>query len=202
MINLFVIFISFQTDHCTAHSQCSFGVTNSNCTNNVCVCNSGFHHDFASSNTTCHIRRIFDQTCDLDTDCSDAVAHSNCNVNNTCVCDVGYYASADLDTCVATFVGDPCREDDDCHVFISNAHCNDVTGNCECDSSFVSRDDDTCEARVVGDSCAVTSDCENIDGMYNCTGTVCSCETGIFFYFSAKKYLKYSGELPNFLLLT
>ena len=111
-------------------------------------------------------------------DCLSAINNSTC-INNTCVCDPGFYANEDNDTCILRKIGDTnCAVDLDCSAAVMWSNCTE--GTCFCDSGFISINHDTvCRSRVITDNCTLDTDCKHSVSNSNCTNNICHCDSGL-----------------------
>ena len=170
------------TDACIADDHCNFAVTNSNCTNNICLCNSGYKVN--SLKTTCS-RRVIGDSCSLDTDCTDAVTNSNCT-NNLCYCKPGFAKNTIGTTCTLRQLGDACDLNTDCSFAVADSYCkrDPLTSakTCRCFSGYFSVNDSKadCTLRHLGDPCSMDSDCSDAvaNSVCNTTNKVCMCASG------------------------
>jgi hypothetical protein len=122
-------------------------------------------------------------SCSLTTDCSSVITQSSCTSGH-CQCNVGYYATTSLASCVARVIGDQCSVDIDCSTVITpSAFCNPVSHVCQCVSGYVpSPGGASCRILLVGvGTCSSDADCLVAIGPHSqcsISSGLCQCVVG------------------------
>ncbi len=81
---------------CAANSFCTTHVANSECSNGVCDCVTGYKA--SEDKSSCIDVRIGYMTCSATSDCTGEITNSVCT-NGVCQCSTGYSASTDSTAC-------------------------------------------------------------------------------------------------------
>ena len=120
---------------CRSSNECEAAINKSRCFDQECVCQSGYMYE---NDYACRLRKIFD-TCDVMSDCSDAVPVSYCAVNGSCLCTSGYAVDYLHSTCNRRKIGDAnCFIPTDCTDVIPESNC--VNGTCLCNPGYAANE--------------------------------------------------------------
>ncbi|KAL0131177.1 hypothetical protein PUN28_002617 [Cardiocondyla obscurior] len=171
--------INFE-DPCIDHNQCAILVTNSTCSNNRCICESGYHH----TDNSCWKMAKYNEPCTKSQECSH-IENSICTENMICGCAAETVLSTNGAKClaVAKKIQDECTESIQCTTTFEFSAC--VDKMCQCEENFHYEYELTrCfPNREVGDECANNYECYQIEDYKSdppiksvmCNSNKCTC---------------------------
>ncbi|VDI73637.1 Hypothetical predicted protein [Mytilus galloprovincialis] len=155
--------------NCVENCTCVTENTNScNKTDGSCNCKTGWKGDNCDTDIN---------ECDNATICQANSLCENTNGSYVCVCNEGYFNSADVcQVCGSNTFGKDCAQTCSCDVTNTDS-CNNVDGNCTCKSGWngATCSEDVDECTVTPSICNTTSnsECNNLNGTHEC-----NCVTG------------------------
>ncbi|XP_020281971.1 prion-like-(Q/N-rich) domain-bearing protein 25 isoform X2 [Pseudomyrmex gracilis] len=171
-------------NNCTESVQCTARFRNSNCTNNTCRCDPGYH--YANDPDQCVVTKAIDEDCTNEYECYQTEDDTNDSPNksltcadNKCTCAVNYHRQENR--CVNNESYAECKYDDDC---IANAYCRNQT-TCSCKDNYIeyrinnsSKNTTMClrVATYLGDPCKEDIQCKfTFTVQSECRAGACRC---------------------------
>ena len=131
------------------------------CVNKTCECLSGYKS--INNDRACELRELND-TCEIDSDCSDAITNTNCSFGR-CFCNSGYKSTPLEDVLeIYTILPD------------NNTVLND--SSMSTDNTKNSENEKQCVLRHIGNDCVVSTDCSDAVPNSICKNNTCVCKQG------------------------
>ena len=155
-------------DSCQTANDCQSTDVHRSCSNNLCVCLSGY----VLYEATCSLCSL-GTPCQRNQDCTSVIANSVC-ANSVLTCSPGWVFDS-VSSCRQRILGvDSCDMDSECG--ITGSVCRE--GTCICSPSYeMASDRIGCYARALSAYCTSAQQCVHISRA-SCTNNTCSCDVG------------------------